>query len=705
MRTSIYLALVLWVLLCLPMSSAFSATDYLYKTENKTSLTIENFTFVDVNYQLVKIKGVEIFLLKNGEPVKDQNEITSALHYYYSKNYGPTEAELNELDALLEGYNLSRNDGGRWKGKEEYECRRMLLLDGVLRENSKGIYCTVDNEEGCERIAGALYYSAGHTQNIKQVVPFKDFYTEFKKFALDTNTVEEKMTNILKLMDNLNDDNIKQTMDQIKIDINTVQSVESEIESNVFRVPRAGDKADLDLCKVQNNKQGCLAVCPDFSYNETKLLLAEEKIAQLLNKSGPLADYQKISASLLTNTNDRILYRDGEEKAGIYTAKFAPLKAEGLSAIQTGEQTNIYVNDKAFKEKVSQLKDLHNKINTSISKRNFSTIDEDLNLYVSMTEYVSNQSMIVMSSYNDAMNSKNTLDALIFATESKKTLPLEVENEVGDILNESFALNAKFTKGLTPEEYSGINEGYMNLTSHMAETMQKQQEFIALSKFRSLARKINGGVYDMALSTSMVKPEVLSSNAKYIPPVISIISLVSLSALVILAYIAFFSWIKPHGGVVYIYYFVLILLLGGILVFSSGLYLYLKGTTSNADLQEFMISMNNEQNVSVVLEMASAPDTAVVSMTQCASKLKKALNEGNRTVVIYENKSGACTIQSGNETKKDIECHVPLDKPSFVFQYATVQSKPSFSAIFDKKAYLSGDEQYYEACQIAAVFE
>jgi len=689
----------------MPISSAFSATDYLYKTENKNALTTENFSFADISYQLVKINGTEAFLLKNGEPVKDQNEITSAIHYYYASKYGPTPAEITEIASLLEKYNASRNDGGRWKGQEEFACRKVLLLTGILTENSKGIYCTKDNEDGCERIAGTLYYSAKHTQNIKQAVPFKDFYAEFKKFALDTNLVEEDMAKILTLMNNLNDDNLKETMNQIKVNIDEVQSVESEIESNIFRVPRAGDKADLDLCKIQNNKAGCLAVCPDFSYNDTTLASAENKITSLLSKSGPLADYKTISASLLTNTNDRIMFREGEDKAGIYSAKFAPLNASGLVAMQAGDQANIYVNNKEFKEKVSQFKALHDKIAQSISKRNFSTIDEDITTYVYMTEYIGNQSIVVIASYNDAMNAKNTLDALIFATESKKTLPLEVENEIGSVLNSSFALNAQFSKGLTPEEYLVIKEGYMNLTSQMANTMQKQQEFIALSKFRSLARKINGGVYDIALSSSVVQPEMLSTNAKFIPPVISLVSWLSLSALAVLAFIAFFSWIRPQGGIVYIYYMILILLLGGIVVFSGGLYVYLKGTTSNADLQEFLISMDGEQNVSLVLEMGSAPDTAVISMSQCANKLKKALNEENRTVVLYENKSGVCTVYLGNETKKELECIAPLDKPSFVFQYATTQSKPSFSAIFDKKAYLSGDEQYYDACQIAAVFE
>jgi hypothetical protein len=709
MKASIYITLIIGLILCISSVSAFDPNDYLYKNENKSWVAIENFTFSNINYQLVKVGGTEIFLLKGGEPVKNQDEITAAIHYYYAGKYGPSQTDLTNIKTLLNSYNASRNDGGRWKGQEENICRKLLLLNGVLTENSKGVYCTTDNEAGCERIGGALYYSAGHTQNIKQVVPFKEFYISFKEYAFSTNTIETKMTLILDKVDDITDENIKETLTFISQSIPSILDAEVKIESTVFRTPRAGDKEDLELCKDQNNNGGCFAVCPDFSYNDTQLNEAKTKIDGLLSKVTPLADYKTVSANLLQNTNDRIMFRAGEDNAKIYLSKFAPLKTYGLEAIKSGDNTLIYVNDPEFKSKLDQFKELNNKINTSITKRNFSTIDEDMQMYASMSEYVMNQSIIVLSVYNETINSKNTLDALIFAAESKKTLPLEMEEELGDILNQSFVLNSQFSKGLTPQEYENIKGGYMNLTSELAGTMQKQQEFVAFSKFRSLARKINGGVYDMAVSSAVLKPDVLSANAAIIPPAIAIVSWISLSALLLFAYIAFFSWIRPQGGIVYIYYVILIFLLGAIIVFSSGLYLYLKGTTTNADLQEFLIGMEGEQNVSIILEMEGASADAQNSMKNCANKLKTALAEDNRTATIYLTKASlGCSASATNNTAGDAnitECALHQNEPKFVFQYSTVQSKPSFSAIFEKKAYMSGDGEYYDACQIAAVFE
>ena len=152
------------------LAFAINYADYYYTSESDVTVTTEDFTLDGTAYSLVSFDGDPTFLLRGGEIVSESSTISQVIHDYYAQNYYPSEEDLNELKALVERYNESRNDGYDWKDKEETACRGVLFTDKRIEVYIEGkmekLWC--HDEASCD-INAKLLYQAYH-----EVVPVNE---------------------------------------------------------------------------------------------------------------------------------------------------------------------------------------------------------------------------------------------------------------------------------------------------------------------------------------------------------------------------------------------------------------------------------------------------------------------------------------------------------------------------------------------------
>jgi len=108
----------------------------------------------------------------------------------------------------------------------------------------------------------------------------------------------------------------------------------------------------------------------------------------------------------------------------------------------------------------------------------------------------------------------------------------------------------------------------------------------------------------------------LSANATYIPIVFSLITWLSLSALVLFVFVAVIAKKSSNRMALAIPGIVLLVVLGLVLIFSIALFFYLDKTSNSADVEEFMISMNGNKNLSLVLELKNVDPAAAKNMLE-----------------------------------------------------------------------------------------
>ena len=191
----------------------------------------------------------------------------------------------------------------------------------------------------------------------------------------------------------------------------------------------------------------------------------------------------------------------------------------------------------------------------------------------------------------------------------------------------------------------------------------------------------------------------------------SLAAFLSLSAIVVLVFLIILSKtavVKPTT--ILLPAIGLIIAIGAILAFSVFLYMNLDNTANNADIEEFVIDMSNQERAVVVLDLDSVPASAEGSMKSCAGLLAESMkeNDPNMTVQQYYFSGGVCTVytEEGPEESRSKEyCYEKMDEGSaFLLNYSSVDTNPYYKAIYERKAYLSGDEEYYGECMIANIF-
>lgn len=698
------LFLFLAVLLLASYVTSFSPETYLYSNENTASISYENFTVNSVQYSLVKIGSKDTFLIKGDVLLTNQSQINPILKQYYTDKFYPSDAEVQQLVDYIVSYNDSRNDGGRFRGKEEQTCSEILLLDGKVKYRGEPLYC--DSDTNCDRL-GQVFYTAPYTEGIRRSISYEDALKYLKGFAGATYSNDEMMSRDFSLISNLNADNINSSLAQIRSDIPVLKENKAYIESSIFRTPRQGDKADLDQCV----KERCFGLCPDFSFSGSDLDSLDSAIQSTMAKSAPILNFESSSVILYSNTQDRLSFVSKEQKAEYYTALLEPIIDDVETTIFSGDSTLGSINNAALRTKVDRLKELRLAVNRSIASRDFSNMDSNVEELKQLNTNVKNSIPDIISLYNATISAKNDANAMIFILDSKD-LPSEDQEKVDKLRIITNALDSSFSNGLNEAQYASFSDSYSSVVAEGNQILKTSNEnplSLINNKFRAFARRVNNVISGIFSAAALPSDLVSSNNSPLFIGGFSLLAFLSLSALVLVIFLTVFLSLKnmkKFGHITLTVLLIIALVMN--LLFSAGLYFYMDKTSNNSNAEEFIIDFDKHSSVSVVVDLSDASNSASTAMSACAVHLSDSFDAMNKTTTTYFMADDACsvTMQNGQKiAKTKSECESDYSNSSvFSLQYSATNEKPKFHSVYESRAYLAGDEDFYKSCYITSLF-
>ncbi len=692
---------VAFLLILVAASAAFNVSDYLYSSEQNASITYTNFTVNSSSYSLIQINGAYAFLLQNGDVVSNQSQIYPVLYSYFVQKYTPSQSAVQNLLNTIQTFNLSRNDGYDFKNKEEYVCRDDVLLStGKITVNGQPVICR--DLASCQENALLLFSVYGQGLNLGSADALVQPLMDFTPISL---RMDDLLVNYTVMLNNLNQSNLGPTLDYIANTSGELKPDSVKIEHTIFRTPRLNDTADRQACYGV-----CYAICPSFQLDESAAQSIHDQAASLDQQIGPLGNYQGVADQVYNSTQERLNHLKTENLAAYYTNQFAPAAAQGGQAIELGNDALSHVQNNTLSAKLDQLKSLNTTIPQDISDRNFTTIDADISTYQNLTALVENSSASMLSVYNDTKNAKNIENSLVLVLETKELDPVSAKS-LELLVNDSSDVDAQFRDGLSVAQLQSIQASYANLTSRGQLLLQSESDTPAtrvLLLFRGFARRINTGIASVAEKSSV--PTSSISQSPLVLGAFSTVFFLSYGSIVLLIFIHIFSANRfriPKTG--QILGAAMLSIITILLLFSVFMFLFLGKTSNDATLPEFLSEFDSKNTTAIVVDLRNASLSASPAMEACASSLASSFGAKNKTYAIYTLTPTSCTgtSQQGTNTSYNaIDCQSSINSAdsSFVLGYAPSNEPPKFSVIYQNKAQINANLDYYQSCPLVALF-
>jgi hypothetical protein len=272
-------------------------------------------------------------------------------------------------------------------------------------------------------------------------------------------------------------------------------------------------------------------------------------------------------------------------------------------------------------------------------------------------------------------------------------------------------LNVQFRDGLSLDELAVLEGNYTALIDQAQELLDSESESPtqkAASMFRGLARRVNVALAAFADTTGIVSSSEISENPMFLG-LFSLLTLLSFASIIILVFIYIFA--LNNFKVPKTSYIVLVGLASFLLVLSISavfLFVFLDKTSSSATFTEFMVDFAPKQSVALTVDLRNTTFSDGESMQACANKFAETLSTQNKTWTIYSITTTTCTsLNSLGETSSLNTADCLEDKTdfdsSFIFGYSSVDSM-DLSIIYENKAEINADKNYYDSCPLTIMF-
>jgi hypothetical protein len=694
---------VVLLLLLVAVASAFDATQYFYSSESDVTVSYSNFTLNGNAYSIVKFNGVDTFLLKGDTPVTSEAEIENVIHSHYLKTNYPNQSEIDDLKDLVQKFNDSRNDGYDWKNKEEYLCRDdVLFANGKISVSGEPVTCV--DEESCEKNALLLFAAYGEGLGLGSAQPL---YDALYAFAPPSFKMDAILANYSTRLENMNETNLEDTLDYISGTVDDLYEYSDDIESTIFRSPRRNDSEDKDDCYLT-----CFAICPSFDLDQETLGDIEDAVDELSGKIAPLSGYESTSSSIYNNTKSRMNYSVTEALASNYTGQFNKLNSSAGIIISSGTEATTHVLNTSLYNKLDSLKKLQASIPDDIELRDFDTTANDLENFEKYMDDVEEGSEVLLGQYNETRNAKNLANSIVIVLETKDLDPVAL-GSFKLLKNKTSDLDATFRDGLTLAELAGLEENYTALVGEGQDLLKKETDMPAnrvLLLFRGFARNVNEGISNVAEDTDVISNQEISDNKMLTLGVFSGLLFVSLGSIVVLAFLyvlATSRFVIPQTGQILASAFVSVIVV--LLAFSAFTYLFLSKTSNEATLNEFISDFETKNSTAIVVDLQDTSYSDALAMNACAGSLADTFGGKNKSWTIYRISGSSCisTDEYGqNRTLTVDECWANAENEgsSFELGYSSANEPPKFSIIYENKAMIRANLNYYESCPLVSLF-
>jgi hypothetical protein len=679
------------------LAFSFNINNFLYPNENASMVSYENFTINNVSYSLIKINGKEAILLKNGREMTNETEIRDVIYTYYKSEYYPTQAELDNIKNKVEIYNKSRYDGPQ---QEEAACMAALHIDGKTIIDNKPVTCVDDKT--CEFAAEFTYkqWYSGAFENSQK------YLAAMKPLALAMHGTTAILKTALEKIDSATEDTLYDALVYLKTSIPLLKKYKDDIEKSVLTKPPTD-------------------ICPPLDLNETALDKLENDVTAVVNKMAPFANYKNASSYIASTTKERIEFYVSEVKAEYYRSVFEPLKNSAEETIEKVTNLSKFIVNKSLKTKVEILNQLYYDINKSISERNFTKIDDDLEEFKTLINATDAGIKSTAEFYNQSLNKRSEVIATLIVLGSKE---IGGDNAIKfeELLNKSKQLDEKFKKGgITVEEHLDLMSAYTNISNELNEIKKSGEEnamAVVINNFKLASYKAADELLDTVKKAQIVKDDSIASNIIYIIGGFSFLTFISLSSLFMLVAIIALrrKAITPPRVKLYAIGSFALLVLS--FIFSALLYYFMDKATKTNDIEVWLNSFRgSDRNISIVLNVENLSTDDVSAMRQCAALLSSSIEQANmnminKSVTMYQ-LSDTCKILqtqlASNETSNKTQ-EVKLNKTECVkamadtdiinFKYSPTDNAIRFPALIDKNITVIGDADWYNVCAISKIF-
>jgi hypothetical protein len=516
------------------------------------------------------------------------------------------------------------------------------------------------------------------------------------------------MGNLIAKWNNTNEENIIETINYTKNIIPTLDSYADKMEASIFRLPRSNDSADKADCRAKK----CYAICPPMDISqETTLAELGTKVSALSTRIQPLAGCSETSSQISRRTQERELYFYNTVTSQHYEAVFSPMEKNGLALESKAADLYKHVANISLVSISNQARDMREDIRESITNNSFEGIDDKITAY-NKKLFVFEDSVNGMDAlYNNTLNAKYELSALVFELGTEELPPANVE-KYEELKAREDALDGSFVDGLTPEQVYSLLENYtiaINDAKGLLQSASINPTSTTVDKFRSFAMKMSAGTTSLIKNSNLIEAESIPQNKTLLLGGFSLVVFLSVASIFFLAFL-YMIGIRTIGQLKYPLTAAFAIVIVSAALFSILLFFFMDKTATDATMDEFMSDFSSRHSIALVAKVDTATsDLQKGSVKDCANSLMSAILSNrtlNKTVDFYyiESAGDSCTK---NGSPLAVNCTSDIEKHDsvIVLSPSMATEKPSFSTVFTSRAEIKGTSDYFESCPLALTFK
>ena len=682
-KTSVVFAVIFMFLFTL--SYAVNVEDYLSSTESPSSIVLTNYTSGSDVYTFVTIASKDSMILKNGEIIKNLDEIKKALNVKCFQTSYPSLSELNSIQENVLAFNNSRNMNTPFGGIEDF-CDS---ITGQKNGDEGGCVDLVSCQIACNKGSYACFqYAAGSATFLPTLLE----YAEIKR------SLDKSLNTIIS---NINDIKSVSSPSQLSF---SLSSKLKEISDSITLMQDDADRYKKNKLFTTPVFNFCVPVGYPLNLNTTALSSAYSLTSQLRSKAQCFDNIDSNSDLIYNETFRRIdLYLSTKAKANLQN-EFNNV-SERLNSL-TEKATSIlsFLEDSKIKEYLSGIESLNQAFYSNMSNNEIDQAGYVLSLIKSTLDEFDSYLKSTYSVFDELQESKEKVELLLVKSSifiSPSDSPFYADYV--SLSEQYIKLNKKLSEKIDYVELQTYNSQYSSLATKLEELLERKKTAEIETVPSALSESMQGissFVLDSFSGPLGIKENEKRAWAKNIPLIV--IAFVDIIVLVVLSIAFFFlvlrntsafakrkimnSWILIFGAV--------ILLLA---LISYALYTAIGNEISSASLYKFMDKAEQSGKVYLFIEYLSSENSTAIKT--CADKIANALQIKGIEVEKIDVVDGICrnTLLS--------ECMSETDKQPIIQLIHSNENDSKFYTFYRPEGIITGDSSYFNKCYIADFIE
>lgn len=676
------------------LSSAIILEDYLYPSENLSDISLYPLSSGAGNYTLVKIKGVDTFLIRGDSFVMSTDEITRILATHFFETSYPTVAELDNITAYVIAYNKSRDLPSTYSLPAESTCRQFFNIKD--KTCSDRFSCT----QAC--LASPLCADAIYGYG-------EPFATGMVSYGLALNQTE---TNFAQFFVNM--EYVRQARNATTFLQSDVYKKLNASQENVHQMSYA-----LNAMKSNNLLKGTCsgdcydpltAFCPRIAADGKLLDQAYNKLGDILSRLEPVSNIPASASSIYTHTIERqdhlASVRTNQDYEAKYTLadNFYNSISDSYTAI-----TDIYVDEQLASEVLYSKNKLY-EIRRSIDLKNFSSADFGLlQLYANGNATLASINNLTKLRQG-ILNMRSNASVLLLKAEWElDTSNFLLREQLETVKRQNAFLDDELSLKIDPANSSYFIEGYgyvANEANNIILTRREQtHDFISDVVLSGAKQVVRGsvGVVSTVYPMGLVERRNYSG---YATP----FYLVCFNLLVIILGCGSFIWavyskrvgLNRRSAILWTFGFILFFFL--LTLVSMSMYYFFESETRSSNLDSFTKELAQSSEAAVVADFTDA--YAPQSVADCATMVSAKFTDMGKNVSKYSFSQDACEVSYANgatATQSVSDCLGELSLVPYAYLAQSDLNATTFHTFYEVRVAVVGDAAYISQCDIVRV--